>query len=148
MPDKYRGRIQPKASKPKKGQIPFGADNYKKPTEEVDKRFTVGYEFYRFDLCELENTPASPLRKSIQDFKKFCSCTDTQQLYEQSIKIKNVINKDHYSKFFKNLDDDVELKEFIVGDSARGMFFIDSSKKIVQMVAHINSHTPTGKNKK
>jgi hypothetical protein len=145
MPDKYNNRIKPKATQSrKKGQIFDGADNYKGQSEE-DKKFTIGYEFYRNDLCEIDSTPHSPLRKSIHNFKKLCTCTNVYQIKQLGIHTNEVNNANTYSKFFQGLDEDVEMKEFYLGDSARGMFFIDPTKKVIQIIAHTNTHTPLGK---
>ncbi len=146
MPEKYQNKIK-KSPKAPRGRIKAGVDNYKDRPED-STRFTIGYEFYRHDLCEVANLLQGPLRKTIDNYKKFCTCTNNFELRQLSIHIDDVENANDYSKFFKGLSDDVEMKEFYTGDSGRAIFFIDPMTKVIQVVAHLNTHTETKKNRR
>lgn len=146
MPDKYQNKIR-KKPKAAAGRIKVGVDNYKDRPED-SKRFTIGYEFYRNDLCEVGDLLHGPLRKVIDYYKKFGVCTTTIDFQNKGIRLKDVQNANDYSRFFQGLADDVEMKEFYTGDSARAILFVDPTRKIVQLVAHLNTHTETKKNRR
>jgi len=130
------------------GRIPVGADNYKKEGEPIFRNFTIGYEFYNQSLCEISSLNHSPLRKILENSKKFGKCSSVRELSTQGIDMKRVTNSNNYRKFFQDLEPDVELKEFDAGQTERALFFVDPYRRILQMVAYTNGHVEDKKQKR
>lgn len=129
------------AIKPKKGLIDPSVTNQKNPLDLEGRMFTIGYEFYRQDLCEVNALDKSPLRKSIENFKKFGKCTNELELKRLGIEMTSIVNTGAYKGYYKGIADDAEVKEYDTGSAARSFFFIDPSRKIIQIIVHKNSHT-------
>lgn len=136
------------ASPAQQGKIRVGADNYKQDTDIGSRNFTIGYEYYNQSLCEVTLLDKSPLRKIIDNHKKFGRCSTIRDLLATGITLNPITNSNHYTKFFQGLDPDIELKEFDTGKNERAFLFIDTYKNIIQMVAYTNAHVENKKQKK
>jgi len=149
MPEKQTPKIKRlarEAAKNKRKQIDKSATNIKTSADVESQRFLIGYEYYRTDLCEADNMVHGPLRKLINYYKQVGLSSTPIEVKSIGLKVKNISNKGTYAEYYKGLrDEDTELKELIAGDSARHFFYIDPSKKVVQVIAHVNAHTPLKK---
>lgn len=149
MSKKQPFKIKSRSAKlPETGKIRSGVDNYKTDGEPEDRKFTIGYKHYKQNLCEVHVLRQSPLRKVIQNSKKFGQCTSILELKRQGIEMKDIANKNHYRQFYSGLSPDVEVKEFDAGETERAFFFIDPVGKIIQIIAYRNAHTENKKQKK
>lgn len=151
-PKKSKNRgIQASVDTPPKGVISFGVDNSKTDGDYEAQKFSVGFEFYREDLCDIKTLDKSPLRKVLENSKKICQHTSFYELTRNGgFTISPVYNSNHYKVYYKGLAPDIEVKEYDAGSNERAFFFVDNSpsRKIIQMIAITNAHTEDKKTKK
>jgi len=123
------------ASLPKHKQPILEAVASARSQEDDDvKRFTIGHQYYRDDICTVRNMKAGYLRKVLEGYKNISRCTSEPEIYDLPMDIKSIKASNHYKKYFSKVTPDTELKEFDAG-RYRGFFFIDRAEKIVQIVA-------------
>lgn len=120
------------------GGIPLSAVIPRNSTEEGDRFFTVGHQFYKDGYSAVKNMPHSSLRKIIEGYRNIARCLTEPDIYNLPGDFKKITIDNHYKRYASGLTPDVELSEFDAGDH-RGFFFIDNPRKIVQMVA-IDTH--------
>jgi hypothetical protein len=113
--------------------------------DEGDRRFTIGYQYYRDDICQVKHMDHSPLRKVLEGYKNMSRCITEVEIYNLPMDIKRITVRGNYTKYASKLTPDTEISEFDAG-SHRGFFFIDRTLKIVQMIAV--DHHPEDKKQK
>lgn len=149
MPEKETPRIKRlarKAAKEDKRQIVRDVTNIKVDAGEESQRFLIGYEYYRADLCQADSMVHGPYRKLISYFKQVGLSSTAQEVKDIGLEVKPISDSGTYAQYYKGLrDEDIELKELVAGDSARHFFYIDPARKVVQIIAHMNTHTPLNK---
>jgi len=148
MPDKTTPKIRRLARKAQKQKNMIAPDvtNIKTKSEVESQHFSIGYQFYRDDLCEAESMDSGPLRKAIAYFKQVGTCTTFLEVKNIGLRVEDVVDANAYKRYYNGLrDEDIELKELISGSSARHFFYVDPARKLVQVIAHVNAHTPLGK---
>ena len=135
-----------KASSPaSKQKLLEGVALAKETAEEGGSSFTLGYQYYKDDLCQVKAMPVAALRKVLEGYKNITRCTTEAEIYNLPMDMKKVNDSGYYSQFFAGLSPDAEVSEFDA-TSYRGMFFIDRAAKVVQMVALVY-HPPEKKQK-
>lgn len=111
-----------------------------------DASYHIGFRHFDNKKYDLKNAKASELRKVFEFLQNVGQCQNYEDLRRVPQEIKPVINNNHYAKYFKDLTEDVELKEFDAG-SLRGFFFFEHFEKKLQLVA-IDKHPEYKKQKR
>lgn len=114
--------------------------------EEGSKYFTIGYQHYREDLCQIKSMPVSPIRKVFEHHRGVGRCLNVKDIYSLPYDIKRITIRGHYTKYASKLSPDVELNEFDAGPY-RGFFYIDRTNHTLEMIA-VDYHPEDKKQKK
>lgn len=105
--------------------------------DESKAYFKISYKYYKSNLCEIDDLPASPARKCLTKIKQLGQ-SNNKTLMENNIRPKPVYNSGSYKTLFSSLSDDVNLYEIDLGDSSRLFYF--TVENILHIVAIKNSH--------
>lgn len=135
---------QKKVIRPASGMIK--ASVAEMPDSDESKLYTIGFKYFNDRLCVLKSVDAKVARKVHEIYRRIGSCDSALAIRGLPYDIKSILNSGHYSKYYKNITDDVEINEFDV-DRCRGFFFYDNANKIIQMLA-IDHHPENKKSKK
>lgn len=111
-----------------------------------DAPYHIGFYHYKIKNYDLNGAKASELKKVFEFLRNAGQCQSYEELRRIPQEIKPVDNSNHYAKYFKDLTEDVELKEFDAG-SLRGFFFFEHFEKKLQLVA-IDKHPEYKKQKR
>lgn len=114
--------------------------------DEGNKRFTIGYQHYREDLCKIKSMPIASIRKVFEQHKGVGKCFSERDIYNLPFDVKQITLRGHYTKYASKLSPDVELNEFDAG-SYRGFFYIDRTNRVIEMVA-VDYHPEDKKQKR
>ena len=144
---KLRAKLTRAAQTPTQiGGIPLAVAIPEDNGDEGDRFFTVGHQFYKDSYSVVKSMPPSSLRKIIEGYRNIARCLTEPDIYDLPGDFKKITIDNHYKRYASGLTPDVELSEFDAGEH-RGFFFIDNSRKIVQMIA-IDAHPEDKKQKK
>ncbi len=116
-------------------------------TPDEIQKFTIGHGHYNEDECKVRDLTTAQLKKIIENFKRFSKVASTDELYGVGIEVKSVHKRNDYVRFYSGLEEDVELKEFDIGQG-RVFFFIDTRHRVLEVVAYVNSHPEYKKNRR
>ena len=108
--------------------------------------YVISFAKYNDKMCELAILENNKAKKIIEILKtvgtKVCSMADFQRYFTKRISIKR---EGEYKKLFRSLEDDIELKEIKLQQSARVFYFDIESERTFYVVAITKNHLETDK---
>lgn len=113
---------------------------------EEDRPYVISFEKYNDDLCEINLLTSNKGRKAVETLKnigtKIFAVADFKK---HSIDRLPVSYSGEYKKLFRDLGEDVEIKEVKLQQDARIFYFDIEPKKTLYVIAITENHFETDK---
>lgn len=111
------------------------------------EKFKISYVKRNTKVCEFENLDKSSYKRCLTFFNTIGGTIDFDEIMNgTSYTIRPIKNSNNYKKYYKDLEDDVELFEVYLCGKNRLMWYIDPAYKIFYIVCYVAAHNETKKN--
>jgi hypothetical protein len=106
--------------------------------------YAISFAKYNDRACELSLLVGNKPKKVVESLKKIGTLVpSTADFQRQSIDRTAVRNQGAYRRLFRGFEDDIELKELKLQQSARIFYFDIEPKRTMYVVAITNNHLET-----